>query len=79
MKTVAFTDFREHASELFSEVEAGGRLLVLRHGKPIAEISPASEAKSDVPLWRKPGLRLVVRGHGLSDAIVEERRGEDIP
>jgi len=41
LKTVTFTEFRKNASSLFSDVEKGETLLVLRHGKPIAEIFPA--------------------------------------
>ena len=78
MKTVTFTEFRKHASGLFSEVENGGTLLVLRHGKPIAEISPASSEQRDSPSWKKPGLRLMAKGASLSAAILQERKREDI-
>jgi antitoxin (DNA-binding transcriptional repressor) of toxin-antitoxin stability system len=78
MKTVTFTEFRENASALFSEVEAGSTLLVLRHGKPIAEISPPSTQRGDIPLWKKPGLKLAIKGASLSAAIIEERRSEDV-
>jgi antitoxin (DNA-binding transcriptional repressor) of toxin-antitoxin stability system len=78
MKTVTFTEFREHASQLFSEVEEGSSLLVLRHGKPIAEISPPSLQRGENPSWKQPGLRLAVKGAGLSAAILQERRHEDV-
>lgn len=78
MKTVTFTEFRKHASELFSEVEGGEAILVLRHGKPVAEISPASTERNAKPSWKKPGLRLTVKGASLSSAILEERRHEDV-
>ena len=78
MKTVTFTEFRKHASELFSDVERGEAFLVLRHGKPIAEISPASTDRSTKPSWKRPGLRLIAKGASLSSAILEERRREDI-
>ena len=78
MKTVTFTEFRKHASELFSEVERGKALLVLRHGKPIAEISSASIERSTKPSWKRPGLRLTAKGVSLSSAILEERRRENI-
>ena len=78
MKTVTFTDFRKHASGLLSEVEKGETYLVLRHGKPIAEISPASEEHSNSPSWKRPGLRLTAKGASLSSAIIEERRREDV-
>jgi antitoxin (DNA-binding transcriptional repressor) of toxin-antitoxin stability system len=42
MKTVSFTEFRKHASNLFSDVENGENILIMRHGKAIAEIKPVS-------------------------------------
>jgi len=45
MKAVTFTEFRKRASELFSSVEGGENILILRHGKPIAEISPVSQTR----------------------------------
>jgi antitoxin (DNA-binding transcriptional repressor) of toxin-antitoxin stability system len=78
VKTVTFTEFRKHASELFSEVEGGEAILVLRHGMPIAEICPASTRPSAKPSWKRPGLRLTAKGARLSSAILEERRHEDV-
>ena len=78
MKTVTFTEFRQHASELFSDVEKGEALLVLRHGKPIAEISPVSAERSARPSWKRAGLRLTAKGASLSLAILEERRRENV-
>ena len=78
MKTVTFTEFRARASELFSEVEKGGALLVLRHGKPIAEIFPPSAQRSESPSWKRAALRLTAKGAGLSAAIIQERRREDV-
>tara|TARA_A100001037_G_C14892247_1_gene518946 strand:+ start:278 stop:514 length:237 start_codon:yes stop_codon:yes gene_type:complete len=77
MKTVTFTEFRKHASELFSDVEQGEKLVVVRHGKPIAEISPVATASSQ-PAWKQPALRLSSEGTGLSAAIVEDRADEDV-
>lgn len=75
MKTVSFTEFRKHASNLFSDVENGEMLIVMRHGKPIAEIKPLTES-SNKPSWKKPGLRLSIKGAQLSSAILEERERE---
>ena len=77
MKTITFTEFRKHASSLFSAVEDGEIIVVLRHGKPIAEISPVSQ-KDGLPSWKKPGLRLSVKGTELSSAILEERERENV-
>jgi prevent-host-death family protein len=76
MKTVNFTEFRRQASELISEVERGETLVVIRHGKPIAEVSPFVGELAELPSWRRPGLRLATRGSALSKAILEEREAE---
>ncbi len=78
MKTVTFTEFRKRASGLLSDVEGGENLLVLRHGKPIAEIVPVSLTPEGTPSWKRRGLRLTAKGAALSSAIIEERRGEDV-
>lgn len=78
MKTITFTEFRKHASGLLSDVEKGETFLVLRHGKPIAEISPPSTEQGTKPSWKRPGLRLTAKGASLSSAILEERRREDV-
>lgn len=78
MKTITFTEFRKRASGVLSDVEKGERFLVLRHGKPIAEISPPAEDHHHRPSWKRPGLRLTAKGAGLSEAILEERRREDV-
>lgn len=77
MKTVSFTEFRKHASNLFSDVENGEILVVIRHGKPIAEIKPVTE-ESKKPSWKKPGLRLAIKGAQLCSAILEEREHESL-
>ncbi len=77
MKTVSFTEFRKNASNLFSDVENGEMLVVLRHGKPIAEIKPFTE-ESKKPSWKKPGLRLSIKGAQLTSAILEERERESL-
>lgn len=77
MKTVTFTEFRKNASELFSDVERGEVLVILRHGKPIAEVSPVT-FPDRLPAWKQPALRLSVRGAGLSAAILGERADENV-
>jgi antitoxin (DNA-binding transcriptional repressor) of toxin-antitoxin stability system len=75
MKMVNFTDFRKNASTFLSEVENGDTLIVLRHGKAVAEIGPPHGGKSNrVPSWKKPGIRLKAEGAALSKAILEERK-----
>ncbi|MBN1997905.1 type II toxin-antitoxin system Phd/YefM family antitoxin [candidate division KSB1 bacterium] len=73
MVTVTFTEFRKHASQYFDRVENGEVLLILRHGRAIAEISPSDQDDIKIPLWKKPGLRLSIKGKSLSHTILEER------
>ena len=78
MKTVTLTEFRSHASGMLTEVEQGETLLILRHGRPIAEISPVEDQERTRPSWKKPALRLSTKGSGLSSAILEERTREGV-
>ncbi len=76
MKTVTLTEFRSHASGMLTEVEHGETLLVLRHGHPIAQVTPAVDKHNVQPSWKKPALRLSMKGADLSAAILEERNNE---
>ena len=78
MITVTLTDFRSHASGMLTKVENGETLVVLRHGRPIAEVSPIVDNPDKQLSWRKPALRLATKGAGLSSAILEERTDENI-
>jgi len=78
MRAVSFTEFRKNASSLLSEVEKGQTFLVTRHGRPIAEVTPATPTPHGGPSWKRPGLRLSTNGAGLSAAILEERDREDV-
>lgn len=74
MKTVSFTDFRKKASGFIAEVEHGETIILLRRGKPVAEIIPFSDRLQGMPSWKKPGLRLKLKGSDLSSAIIEDRK-----
>jgi len=78
MTTVTLTDFRSHASGMLTRVEHGETLVVLRHGRPIAEVSPVTEANDTQPSWKRQALRISTKGEGLSAAILEERTREDV-
>lgn len=73
MTTVTLTEFRSHASGMLTRVERGETLVVLRHGRPIAEVIPATREGDTQPSWKRPALRLTAKGASLSAAILEER------
>ncbi len=73
MRTVTFTDFRNKASGFITEVEQGETFILLRRGKPVAEIVPFSDETLQKPSWKKQGIRLRIKGSDLSSAILQER------
>lgn len=75
VKTVTFTDFRRRASGLLDLVERGETIHVLRHGKVVARIVPAGD-ESEEPSWKRRGLRLVIPGARVAEAILDERRAK---
>jgi len=77
MKTVTLTEFRSHVLGMLTDVEHGETLVVLRHGRPIAQVSPIKADEKRQPSWKRPALRLTAKGEGLSSAILEEREHED--
>ena len=78
MTTVTLTEFRSHASGMLTRVENGETLVVLRHGRPIAEVSPIADGENRGPSWKRPALRLSAKGAALSAAVLEDRTGEGI-
>ena len=76
MKTISFTDFRKKASRFITEVEHGETLVILRRGKPIAEIVPFTDSAVQTPSWKRQNTRLQIKGSDLSSAILEERESE---
>ena len=45
MVTVTLVEAKAHLSELLDKVEAGESLVITRHGKPVANVSPVVPAK----------------------------------
>ena len=73
MKMISFTDFRKKASGFITEVEHGETLVLLRRGKPVAEVIPFSDETLQKPSWKKSATRLRIKGGDLSSAILDER------
>jgi len=72
MKTVSFTEFRKNASSYLDLVEKGGEVDIERHGRLVARLVPSGTR--DQPAWKRPGLRLAIKGQSLSKAVIENRR-----
>ncbi len=76
MKTINFTDFRKKASSFITEVEHGETIILVRRGKPIAEVVPFTDRRTRTPSWKEPSIHLQISGGDLSLAIMEEREAE---
>lgn len=73
MKTIPLADFQQQTSQFLTQVEQGETLIIIRHGKPIAEISPISQKSGSKPAWKNPSLRLHLKDIELTAAILNER------
>ena len=72
MKTVTFTEFRQHVAVYLNAVEQGETFRILRHGKPIADLTPIKTGKA-VPSWKRSIEPIRLRGISVSDMIIKER------
>ncbi len=76
MTVVAITDFRKNASGFISQVEQGETIILVRRGKPVAEIVPIASGVQKTPTWKQPSIQIQLKGNDLSSAILEEREDE---
>ncbi len=73
MKTIPVTDFRKNTASFINQVEHGERLVLIRRGKPVAEVIPFSDRPQKKPAWKQSSVRLQIQGSDLSSAILEDR------
>ena len=57
MRTVSLAEAKAHLSELLNTVEAGEEILITRHGRAIARVSPPEKQKRPLPFKRLADLR----------------------
>ena len=76
MKTITLTDFCKRISDFITEVEHGETFVLLRRGRPVAEVVPFSDTSQKTPSWKQPGIHLRIREGDLSSAILDEREGD---
>lgn len=74
MEITHFTKFRKHAAHYFDVVEKGEAISIMRHGKLIAKIIPIEVGQEKRVLsWKKPALKLSIKGVKLGKAILADR------
>jgi len=72
MITTAFTEFRKKTASYLDKVENGESVIITRHGRPVAELIPAT-ADSQKVSWKKPALKMRIKGVNISKSILEDR------
>jgi prevent-host-death family protein len=79
MRQVSLREANQNFSNCIAEVESGERLVLLRRGKPVAEIIPYTGSKPDLKreAERKKLLALMDAGFDLGGkpSTYEERHG----
>lgn len=77
MVRVTLVEAKANLSKLLDRIESGENVVITRHGRPVAQLSPVSPRKKPVrslaafrarmPCWRKPSARLLreARDDGL--------------
>jgi len=73
MITAAFAEFRKHTADFLNKVENGDTVIITRHGRPVAEIAAPTAAPGNQS-WKRPALRLKIKGASLSNAVLGERK-----
>ena len=72
MITTAFTEFRKKTASYFDKVENGESVIITRHGRPVAELIPATMETQQMS-WKKPALKMRIKGVSISRSILEDR------
>lgn len=73
VKMTSFSEFRRNAADFLDQVEKGEVVRIMRHGKPVADLTPVSgEAK---PSWKNAPPQIPLKGVSLAKAILDDRRG----
>lgn len=57
MRVVSLAEAKAHLSDLINCVEAGEEVVITRHGRAVARVSPAEKPKQPLPLQRLAALR----------------------
>lgn len=78
LSALSLSQFRANLASTLDLVEQGQTVQILRHGKPVAQVTPVpSDASAKVPRWKQPIFEPlnIVRADGKTGAqlIIEER------
>ena len=71
MNYLKFTDFRNKSKEYFDKVERGSSFIIIRKGKPIAQILPFNQMEHG---WKRENKKIKLKSKKSTlDYILQER------
>ncbi len=73
---VSVKDARDNLKALIDEVAAGGEVMILRHGRPVARLVPPYPRTNRLPSMAEFRKTIEVRGRPMSEEIIAERDEE---
>jgi prevent-host-death family protein len=76
MVTVTVVEAKAHLSELLDKVEAGEKVVVTRHGRAVAHISPAAPPKKRVPSLAKFRAKMPRLRNPTTSRVLRQMRDE---
>jgi prevent-host-death family protein len=74
MQFLQFTEFRNKSREFLDAVEHGNSYVIVRRGKPIAQVTPFRES---VQGWKRIPKRVTLKKPVSTTDVIMEMRGED--
>ncbi|MCL4461024.1 MAG: type II toxin-antitoxin system prevent-host-death family antitoxin [Nitrospirae bacterium] len=72
MKTVGAYEMKTHLSRLLEEVEKGERIVITRHGRPVAELVPLPSRNTEKINKAIVDLKEFQKSHSLGEITVQE-------
>jgi prevent-host-death family protein len=76
MVTVTLVEVKAHLSELLDKVEAGEQVVITRHGKPVANMSPVVADKKPIRSLAKFGARMPRLRDPTTSELLRQMRDE---
>ena len=78
MNAINLAHAKAHLSELLDRVEAGEELVITRHGKPVAQLSPITAPKQPIDFEALAALRATMPPLRKSSAeLIREMRDDE--
>lgn len=73
MKKIPVNEIREHLSKYLSEAERGEQIIITKHSRPVAQLLPVTQEKSELPDLQEFRNSIKIKGKPMSEVVTDER------